>query len=205
MYTVNSFFFWRAPPNKIFCQLNECYNLSLKKKNGLHQACRVIFVITNFLMIFACLLNVHVWHYSDLIDHNGSRGAIAGYWASDLWIKNSSTVLKKLLQFIVSVTPAFLVSGLPVCSCHWHRPWKWGEEAHGWEKGWAAKQSHTQADSDLENLNFKSIPTKVQSSMASGLLFSLLTAQISLNPLSKISLFTELESARWGWITAHLQ
>lgn len=134
-----------APPSKIFCQLNECYNVSVKKKNYLYQACRVIFVITNFLMIFACLLNVHIWHYSDLIDHNGSRGAIAGYWASDLWIKNSLTVLKKLLQFIVSVTPAFLVCSLPLCSCHWHRPWKWGcsEEAHGWEKGWAAKQSQT--------------------------------------------------------------
>lgn len=39
---------------------------------------------------------------------------------------------------------------------------------------------------DFENLNFKNIPTKVQTNMASGLLFSLLTAQISLNPLSKI-------------------
>lgn len=89
----------------------------MEKKNDLYQVCRVIFVITNFLMIFAGLLNVHVWHYSGLIDHNGSRGAIAGYWASDLWIKNSLTVLKKLLRFIVLVTPAFLVHGLTVCSC----------------------------------------------------------------------------------------
>lgn len=184
MYIVN-FLFWRAPPNKIFCQLNKCYNDSVKKKKYLYQACRLIFVMTNFLMIFACLLNVHVWHYSDLIDHNGSRGAIAGYWASDLWTKNSLTVLKKLLQFIVSVTPAFLVCGLPVCSCHWHRPWKWGcpEEAHEWERSWTAKD---RLNLDFENLNFKNIPNKVQSSVASGLLFSLLTAQISLNHLSKI-------------------
>lgn len=134
MYIVN-FLFWRALPSKIFCQLNECYNVSVKKKNDLYQACRVIFVITNFLMIFACLLNVHVWHYSDLIDHNGSRGAIAGYWASDLWIKNSLTVLKKLLQFIVSVTPAFLVCGLPVCSATGTDPGNEGaQERHMGEK-----------------------------------------------------------------------
>jgi len=38
----------------------------------------------------------------------------------------------------------------------------------------------------FENLDSENVPTKVQGSMALGLLFSLLTAQISLNPLSKI-------------------
>lgn len=39
---------------------------------------------------------------------------------------------------------------------------------------------------DCENLNFENVPAEVQGSVALGLSFSLLTAEISLNPPSKI-------------------
>lgn len=52
-----------------------------------------------------------------------------------------------------------------------------------------AEQQNKVADRlclDCENLKFENFPTKVQGSVALGLLVSLLTAQISLNPLSKV-------------------
>lgn len=60
-----------------------------------------------------------------------------------------------------------------------------------------------QAEMTFEIVKFERVPTKDQGSVALGLLFSLLTAQISLNPPSKIQCFTKLESACWGWIAAH--
>lgn len=156
-------------------------------------------------MIFACLFNVHLWHCSDLIDHNGSRGAIAGYWASDLWIKNSLAVSKKLLHFIVSVTPVFSYGDfalVPLALILEMTLLRRGalvrERAERQDNG-------GQAETTFETVKFERVPTEVQGSVALGLSFSLLTAQISLNPPTKVQCFTKLESACWGWIAAHLQ
>lgn len=100
---------------------------------------------------------------------------------------------KKLLHFIVSVTPVFSYGdfALVLEMTLFRRGALVRERAERQNDG-------GQAETTFETVKFERVPTEVQGSVALGLSFSLLTAQISLNPPAKVQCFTKLESACWG-------